>query len=42
MEKDKNKKKTLSISSNFSKKIDINFKGRQKKTVFNIGKKKAV
>ncbi len=40
MEKDKNKKKTLSISSNFSKKIDINFKGRQKKTVFNIGKKR--
>ncbi len=40
MDKDKNKKKTLSISSNFSKKIDINFKSKQKKEVFNIGKKR--
>jgi translation initiation factor IF-2 len=40
MEKDKNKKKTLSISSGFTKKIDINFKGGRKKEVFNIEKKK--
>ena len=40
MEKDKNKKKTLSISSGFAKKIDINFKGGRKKEVFNIEKKK--
>ena len=38
MEKDKNKK-TLSISSGFTKKIDINFKGGRKKEVFNIEKK---
>ena len=40
MEKDKNKKKTLSISSGFAKKIDINFKGGRKKEVFIIEKKK--
>ena len=38
MEKDKNKK-TLSISSGFTKKIDINFKGGRKKKYLILRKK---
>ena len=40
MDKDKNKKKTLTISSNLTKKIDISSLRNDKKKSFSIDKKK--
>ena len=40
MDDKKNKKKTLTISTNFSKKIDISSLGKGSKKSFSISKKK--